>query len=126
MGEKRLIDANALLTQLAIDETGIRRYLSTLDPNDCNNGYDIFVSTIQIGEIERFRWVIEEAPTVEVLGEQKALKPLNIEDHYLAETYDYDYSNAECSCCKAGFSFDEYHRPSYCSECGAKFDWSEE
>ena len=62
---------------------------------------------------------------IEALEKQIPKKPINITDHYLAETYDYDYSNAVCPCCKTGFSFDEYHRPSYCSECGAKFDWSE-
>ena len=74
MSEQRLIDANALLTQLAIDETSIRRYLSTLDANDCNNGYDIFVSTMQIGEIERFRWAIEDAPTVKERAKGERVK----------------------------------------------------
>ena len=111
MFEQRLIDANALLER--IEE---RMPCCSFQPLDMARatGYKEVMKLIAI------------APTVEVSNKQKALKPLNIEDHYLAETYDYDYSNAECPCCKAGFSFDEYHRSSYCSECGAKFDWSEE
>ena len=113
---ERLIDANALLEQLAIDETGIRKYLSTLNPSDCNNGYDIFVSTIQVGEIEKFRWAIEDAPTVErVKGEWE----------YLA-----DNSTGKifiCTNCKMPYNpnkkdveanrIDE--RPNYCSHCGS-------
>ena len=65
MKEQRLIDANGLLEKLDIDEASIKSFLSVLKSTDLNHGYDIFVSTIQIGEIDRFKDMVEEAPTVE-------------------------------------------------------------
>lgn len=64
----RPIDADALIEKLDIDKTNIMRYLSILKSTNLNDGYDIFVSTIQIGEVDRFRDMIEEAPTVETPG----------------------------------------------------------
>ena len=43
-----------------------------------------------------------------------------IEDHYFAETYDYDYTSGHCSCCGADVCCDETDVPNYCSNCGQK------
>ena len=116
MKEQRLIDANGLLEKLDIDEASIKSFLSILKSTDLNHGYDIFVSTIQIGEIDRFRDMIEEAPTIErVKGEWE----------YLA-----DNSTGKifiCTNCKMPYNpnkkdveanrIDE--QPNYCSHCGS-------
>ena len=50
-----------------------------------------------------------------------------IEDHYFAETYEYDYSSGNCPHCGANIYCDEYNAaPSYCFNCGQKLLWDNE
>ena len=50
-----------------------------------------------------------------------------IEDHYFAETYDYDYTSCHCPCCGADVCCDEYDaEPNYCFNCGQKLLWNGE
>ena len=49
-----------------------------------------------------------------------------IEDHYFAETYDYDYTSGYCPCCGADVCCDETNAPNYCSNCGQKLLWDNE
>lgn len=60
---------------------------------------------------------------IEALEKQVPKKPLNVQDCYIPETYDYDYSVANCPNCRGAFSFDEYHRPLYCDKCGQKLSF---
>ena len=60
---------------------------------------------------------------IKALGKQIPKKPLNVQDCYIPETYDYDYSVANCPNCRGAFSFDEYHRPLYCDKCGQKLSF---
>ena len=60
---------------------------------------------------------------IEALEKQIPKKPLNVQDCYIPETYDYDYSVANCPNCRGAFSFDEYHRPLYCDKCGQKLSF---
>lgn len=60
---------------------------------------------------------------IEALKKQIPKKPLNVQDCYIPETYDYDYSVANCPNCRGAFSFDEYHRPLYCDKCGQKLSF---
>lgn len=59
----------------------------------------------------------------EALEKQIPKKLLNVQDCYIPETYDYDYSVANCPNCRGVFSFDEYHRPLYCNKCGQKLSF---
>ena len=63
---------------------------------------------------------------IEALEKQIPKKPINVQDCYIPETYDYDYSLANCPNCRMAFSFDEYHRPLYCNGCGQALKWGEE
>ena len=50
-----------------------------------------------------------------------------IEEHYLAETYEYDYSSGNCPHCGANVYCDEYDaEPNYCFNCGQKLSWDNE
>ena len=50
-----------------------------------------------------------------------------IEDHYFAETYEYDYSSGNCPHCGASVYCDEYNaEPNYCFNCGQKLLWDNE
>ena len=50
-----------------------------------------------------------------------------IEDHYFAETYEYDYSSGNCPHCGANVYCDEYDaEPHYCFTCGQKLSWDNE
>ena len=50
-----------------------------------------------------------------------------IEDHYFAETYEYDYSSGNCPHCGANVYCDEYDaEPNYCFNCGQKLSWGDE
>lgn len=60
---------------------------------------------------------------IEALEKQIPKKPINVQDCYIPETYDYDYSVANCPNCRGAFSFDEYHRPLYCDKCGQKLSF---
>ncbi|MBQ6945376.1 MAG: hypothetical protein IJN43_13770 [Ruminococcus sp.] len=64
----RPIDADALLEKLDIDEVSIESFLSILKPTVLNHGYDIFVSTIQIGEIQRLNDLLQEYKDLEEQG----------------------------------------------------------
>ena len=63
---------------------------------------------------------------IEALEKQIAKKPKNIKDYFFPETYDYDYSTADCPCCGENFSFDESYQINFCNGCGQAIDWSEE
>lgn len=60
---------------------------------------------------------------IEAIEKQIPKKPINVQDCYIPETYDYDYSVANCPNCRGAFSFDEYHRPLYCDKCGQKLSF---
>ena len=50
-----------------------------------------------------------------------------IEDHYFAETYEYDYSSGNCPHCGNNVYCDEYDaEPNYCFNCGQKLSWDNE
>lgn len=50
-----------------------------------------------------------------------------IEDHYFAETYEYDYTSGNCPHCGANVYCDEYNtEPNYCFNCGQKLSWGDE
>ena len=50
-----------------------------------------------------------------------------IEDHYFAETYEYDYSSGNCPHCGTSVYCDEYNaEPNYCFNCGQKLSWDNE
>ena len=50
-----------------------------------------------------------------------------IEDHYFAETYEYDYSSGNCPHCGANVYCDEYDAElNYCFNCGQKLSWDNE
>ena len=50
-----------------------------------------------------------------------------IEDHYFAETYEYDYSSGNCPHYGANVYCDEYDaEPNYCFNCGQKLSWDNE
>ena len=51
--------------------------------------------------------------------------PVNLQDHYFSETYDYDYTSFNCPCCGEELTSDEYHQPNFCPNCGQKLDWRE-
>ena len=63
---------------------------------------------------------------IKALEKQIPKKVINVQDCCIPETYDYDYSIANCPNCRMAFSFDEYHRPLYCNGCGQLIDWGEE
>ena len=51
-------------------------------------------------------------------------KVKQIEDHYFAETYEYDYSSGNCHHCGANVYCDEYDaEPNYYFNCGQKLSW---
>ena len=61
----------------------------------------------------------------EAVEKQIPKKPINVYDHYLAETNEYNYTTAECPCCGEDFAIDEYYRVNFCPNCGQKLDWRE-
>lgn len=77
-------------------------------------------------EVERYRALGTVEELKEAKEKQIAKKPKNIKDYFFPETYDYDYSTADCPCCGENFSFDESYQINFCNGCGQAIDWSEE
>ena len=61
----------------------------------------------------------------EAVEKQIPKRPIDVYDHYLAETNDYDYTSFNCPYCGEELTFDEYHQPKFCPNCGQKLDWRE-
>ena len=61
----------------------------------------------------------------EAVEKQMPKMPVNLQDHYFPETYDYDYTSFNCPCCGEELTSDEYHQPKFCPNCGQKLDWRE-
>ena len=63
----------------------------------------------------------------ELVNRATPTKVKQIEEHYLVETYEYDYTSGNCPHCGADVYCDEYNaEPNYCFNCGQKLLWDNE
>lgn len=63
----------------------------------------------------------------ELVNKATPNKVKQIEDHYFAETYEYDYTSGNCPHCGTNVYCDEYNaEPNYCFNCGQKLSWDNE
>lgn len=53
-------------------------------------------------------------------------KVKNMNDHYIYETYDYDYTDGNCPNCGRSLAYDEYNRTEWCPYCGQRLLWIED
>ena len=72
--------------------------------------------------------MLQEADeTLQELVEKATPKKVeNMMNHFIPETYDYEYTSGKCPTCGNNLCCDEYHQEDYCGICGQALDWGEE
>lgn len=53
-------------------------------------------------------------------------KVASMQDHYIPETYDYEYTSGNCPNCAKAIACDEREEVEFCPRCGQRLDWGEE
>ena len=102
-------------------ELGKKEYLKDIPENI--EALEMAIEALE--EVEQYRALGTVEELKEAKEKQIPKKPKNIKDYLFPETYDYDYSTADCPCCGESFSFDESYQINFCNGCGQAIDWSE-
>ena len=116
----RLIDADALYERIAgKEELARRRVVDTPSrlPNGDFNPYATRYAT-QLDERTTFKFMIADAPTIEVAPVKHG--------RWIKIFEDEDSIQARCSACGMVYYLGKGRDPNYCGNCGAKMDEVEE